>query len=602
MYKNLYPWIYYKQDSTYYKVYVKGISYKEEESYNTRYKFTKTLSFYTFVDIPYSKLYFQNQDGIYLLSDFYSENSYTITKDGKQYSCKVLDNVEATLTSIDSSVVVEEPCQYIDNTLYIDDIEYKLLDYKITYEKGYITYTVTTDKSFKLVPEKEYHILLCNQYTFKGQLSYILEDTDYSTTFTTKVNSEVLLHSSTTKYQWIVDGYLCKDFDKYQRLKEQYKTTGDWQDTGRYKQGIFLKTNSEDCGYVIEPIYEWMPDSRQICENGNLYNSYALWVDFGDGYTKTNRYKVRDLLETDSSSCGVTWEEVTDKYYCEQYYAPTKIQFTNNQWSIPFIGASLKVDWGDGTTETYTVSPAYHKYDTTDTYTVSFEGNIVEWTLRFQECKILQFGTDGIFNGDGSGLTYIGPSYGAFKTTQVFPQMTLTALTTVDSKFLQEAILLNSMDYAFKGSQLTAPISIPSSVQSVVGMYESTKITDASNAFINSNVLDATDVFKNTTLANLSNCFSGSKVTTLPNILVAGDANLSNAFSSSNIESIDITTLDEPTLNMESAFFLCQNLKSIPTINGNYPWTYSGITKYTGCFKGINTDVPNYNEIPDTWK
>nr|DAH91194.1 MAG TPA: hypothetical protein [Bacteriophage sp.] len=55
-------------------------------------------------------------------------------------------------------------------------------------------------------------------------------------------------------------------------------------------------------------------------------------------------------------------------------------------------------------------------------------------------------------------------------------------------------------------------------------------------------------------------------------------------------------------MDLGSAFFLCKHLKSIPTINGEYPWKYNTITSYTGCFKGINTDVPDYELIPESWK
>ena len=103
-------------------------------------------------------------------------------------------------------------------------------------------------------------------------------------------------------------------------------------------------------------------------------------------------------------------------------------------------------------------------------------------------------------------------------------------------------------------------------------------------------------------MSSLNSAFYNSKVEKVGTIEIDNDADLRNSFSNSNIETVEFICSGTPTVNLGSAFFLCKHLKSIPTINGEYPWTYSTITNYTGCFKGINTDVPDYNLIPESWK
>ena len=604
MYSILFNWIYYKKDDKTFKLPCKEVTYSQIESLNTRFKFEKTLTAKSdnFQDLRGCSIWFETNNGIYSLSEFIPSLSYVWNKDGITYTFKVLDNVEADLTSITDFTTLSN-CNYRNDFLNIDNqpINYIQLDYSKSLENNTITYNVSynTLSKLNLTPYKEYNIE-CPIGSFTGFMQESFKNTYYTYTFTGQTNSSFNRSQTTIEYRWTEDGFTCNGFNKYKRLKEQYFDTT-WKDTGKYKQGSLIQVNSEDCGYVFAPIYEWKEDNHTICRDGNLYNTYAEWVDTtGEGFRKTNRYKIRNLIESDSASCGVEWKEVPNKYYCFTYYAPTIIEFTNNTWAIPFIGSYLDVDWGDSTTEHCTVSPAKHTYNKTDTYRVSFKGDILEWTLRFQECKILQFGTDGVPTGDGSGVTYFGKSLGCFNNVSYFPKLTLTNLQEVDSHFLSDAKNLTNMDYAFKGSKLIKPIIIPKTVLSVKGIYQNSTLKDASSAFINSNIIDATNAFPK--LSSLNSAFYNSKVETVGTVEIDNDADLRNSFSNSNIEMVEFICSGAPSCNMESAFFLCKHLKSIPTINGEYPWTYSTITNYTGCFKGINTDVPDYNLIPETWK
>ena len=601
-YSILFNHIYFKT----FKLLCKEVTYSQVESLNTRFKFEKTLTVKSdnFQDLRGERIYFETNNGIYSLSEFVPALSYVWNKDGITYTFKVLDNVEANLTTIEDFTTLSN-CSYRNDYLKIDNtsIDYLQLDYSKTLEKDVITYNVSYNTLSKqlLTPYKEYKIE-CPVGSFTGFLQESFKDTYYTYTFTGQLNSVYERSQITTYYRWIEDGFTCNGFNKYKRLKEQSSTDNiTWQDTSKYKQGSLIQLNSSDCGYEFMPIYEWMADNHTICKDGNLYNTYAEWVDTtGEGFIKTNRYKVRNIIEADSTSCGVEWKEVADKYYCYTYYAPTIISFNNDVWAIPFVGSYLDVDWGDGTTEHYTVSPAKHNYTVKGDYTVSFSGDILEWTIRFQECKILQFGTDGVPTGDGSGITSFGKSLGCFNNISYFPSLTLTSLKEVDTAFLQDAKNLVNMDYAFKGSKLTKPVTIPSSVLSVKGIYADSSLTNADNAFINSNILYADNAFPK--LSSLKQAFYGSKVETVGTIFIEDDANLQNCFANSNIQSVDFQCSGEPTVDLSSAFFLCKHLQSIPTINGEYPWKYSTITSYTGCFKGINTDVPDYNLIPDSWK
>ena len=112
-----------------------------------------------------------------------------------------------------------------------------------------------------------------------------------------------------TLYQWVTvqNEYICNGYDKYVKEKQQKSTDGGvtWTDTGNTRQGDVIELNSEDCGYVVNK--RWVTvEGEYIC---NDYNKYAKEkeqqsTDGGVTWTDTGNTRQGTLIESNSEDCG----------------------------------------------------------------------------------------------------------------------------------------------------------------------------------------------------------------------------------------------------------------------------------------------------------
>lgn len=130
------------------------------------------------------------------------------------------------------------------------------------------------------------------------------------------------------QYRWIpTNDYICDGFDKYAQEKEQMYENGEWSDTGQFRKGILIETNSEGCGWSINIVFRWLaldPIVNYECVgyNKHFIEKEQMSEDFGGTWADTGRVRTGDLIEANSFDCGyelTEWKEVEGEYYCEEY-------------------------------------------------------------------------------------------------------------------------------------------------------------------------------------------------------------------------------------------------------------------------------------------
>ena len=111
-----------------------------------------------------------------------------------------------------------------------------------------------------------------------------------------------------TLTRWVDYDYTCENFDKYQRLVKEISIDGGtiWTRTEEYKIGDLIESNSIDCGYTPpREEYRWV-ESGHTCVG---YDKYELKIeqmstDGGVTWVDTGNSRRGDLIEINSTDCG----------------------------------------------------------------------------------------------------------------------------------------------------------------------------------------------------------------------------------------------------------------------------------------------------------
>ena len=126
-----------------------------------------------------------------------------------------------------------------------------------------------------------------------------------------------------TRYQWVIvtGDYMCSGTTKCQKEKEQRSDDfgQTWSDTGNYRAGAVIETNSVDCGWQ-PPQYRTVSGTPYCDVYTKMADTYNQ-VSYDGGTTWENTGVTgKTVIEYNSPECGYPiyqWVD-TDNYICEE--------------------------------------------------------------------------------------------------------------------------------------------------------------------------------------------------------------------------------------------------------------------------------------------
>lgn len=104
-------------------------------------------------------------------------------------------------------------------------------------------------------------------------------------------------------YQWVEDGFMCDNFDKYVQEKKQvsYDEGTTWQDTGETRKGTLIEEKSADCGYIPPTPKNYLTfvavDNCQFKFSGN---GITYSVDDGETWNTLNYAELSPVVPAGS--------------------------------------------------------------------------------------------------------------------------------------------------------------------------------------------------------------------------------------------------------------------------------------------------------------
>lgn len=104
-------------------------------------------------------------------------------------------------------------------------------------------------------------------------------------------------------YQWVEDGFMCDNFDKYVQEKKQvsYDEGTTWQDTGETRKGALIEEKSADCGYIPPTPKNYLTfvavDNCQFKFSGN---GITYSVDDGETWNTLNYAELSPVVPAGS--------------------------------------------------------------------------------------------------------------------------------------------------------------------------------------------------------------------------------------------------------------------------------------------------------------
>lgn len=134
------------------------------------------------------------------------------------------------------------------------------------------------------------------------------------------------------QYRWILSGYTCQGFDKYERYIEQVSNDDGltWSNTGNEAASGLVETNSSDCGYVGR-LTRWI-NSGTTCYEGDKYVRIVEQVSYDNiNWTNTGNISRGYLIETASPDCiQYRWVDIpiTTDYICDDCPDPQRRTIT----------------------------------------------------------------------------------------------------------------------------------------------------------------------------------------------------------------------------------------------------------------------------------
>ena len=152
-----------------------------------------------------------------------------------------------------------------------------------------------------------------------------------------------------TLTRWVDYDYTCENFDKYQRLVKEISIDGGtiWTRTEEYKIGDLIEANSIDCGYIPPSVeYRWV-ESGYTCVG---YDKYVLEVEqmSTDGsvtWVDTGNNRRGVLIEANSIDCGYEPEPGVEYRWVSGY--TTCVGYDKYELEIEQMSTDGGVTWVD---------------------------------------------------------------------------------------------------------------------------------------------------------------------------------------------------------------------------------------------------------------
>lgn len=367
------PFIYLIRDLLYkevdYKVYIVGgqitklnlnnVSFNEEESSKNRFKFNTSVTGTidrliddTFIRSNQFKIVVEDQEGIqYLVSPEFNAkytSSLTLNQGGitQQFIFNTQSNINTKI--LDTKIVskaIDQVCEY--SPIGIKDVYYKTnqwikfnwlsCEYQKTFNGNQIdiqcTVTIPVEDNnlhYELIKNRQsLKIELLDQFIIEDDLivSYTRQtsqtnDPDlFTLTFKKSTNSDLIgITKSNKQLRWIdTSDYICDGLSKYIKQSEQISTDGtNWTNTGQYRKGYLIQSNSVDCGYIT--LSRWIETDEYLCIGLNAYIKEKEQIQVNDVWQDTGKYRAGRLYEINSDECGYSVIEwIPEGYICEEY-------------------------------------------------------------------------------------------------------------------------------------------------------------------------------------------------------------------------------------------------------------------------------------------
>jgi len=335
---------------------------------------------------------------------------------------------------------------------------------------------------------------------------------------------------------------------RYIKQKKQVSYDGglNWSDTGDYRKGSFIDTDSPQCGYEV--VYRWVNIDKTVdyyCQGTDKYYKQKKQVSYDGGTTYSDvspaEYRQGGIAERNSADCG---------------YSPTDY---STQYLTYIIDSSIFSTFD---------------FDSHFNGDIQYSVNNGEWlTLHPNERLSLAIGDKVSFKASltptsGSGIGHFCPGYGSFTIQGNIMSLLFgdnfigqTDLTGYDYAFnhFMSCVQANKYDINIENLILPATTLAP---YCYAYMFESEITTPIK-------ILPATTLAEGCYQGMFSNC---QKITELPVISATTlaphcyERMFENCKKLSSVPSnyLPVTTLTESCY--EEMFYKCYNLKTPPQL------------------------------------